>query len=41
MVRMLKVFKDRTKMAKNMTEILKMGIGFERFLYMLFVYLLA
>lgn len=41
MIRMLKVFKDRTKMAKNMTEILKMGIGFERFLYMMFIYLLA
>ncbi|TNV87319.1 hypothetical protein FGO68_gene17715 [Halteria grandinella] len=41
MIRMLKVFKDRTKMARNMTEILRMGIGFERFLYMMFVYLLA
>ena len=41
MIRMLKVFKDRSKMARNMTEILRMGIGFERFLYMMFVYLLA
>lgn len=40
MVRLLKLFKDRTKIAKNMRQILKMGVGFERFLFMILIYLL-
>lgn len=41
MIRLVKVFKNRNKLAKNMTEILRMGIGFERFLYMIMIYILV
>ena len=41
MVRLLKILKERTKLTKNMTEVLRLGIGFERFLFMLFIYLLG
>lgn len=41
MIKMLKVFQDRQRFAKNMTEIIRIGIGFERLLFILLIYVLV
>jgi hypothetical protein len=39
MVRMLKIVKERNKMVKYLNEILKIGVGFERLLFMMLIFL--
>jgi len=39
MVRMLKIVKERNKLAKYLNEILKIGVGFERLLFMMLIFL--
>lgn len=39
MVRMLKIVKERNKLVKYMSEILKIGVGFERLLFMMLIFL--
>ena len=39
LVRMLKIVKERNKLVKYMNEILKIGIGFERLLFLLLIFL--
>jgi hypothetical protein len=39
MVRMLKIVKERNKLVKYLNEILKIGVGFERLLFMMLIFL--
>jgi len=39
MVRMLKIVKERNKLVKYMNEILKIGVGFERLIFMMMIFL--
>jgi hypothetical protein len=39
MVRMLKIVKERNKLVKYLNELLKIGIGFERLLFLLLIFL--
>lgn len=39
MVRMLKIVKERNKLSKYLNEILKIGVGFERLLFMMLIFL--
>lgn len=39
LVRMLKIVKERNKLVKYLNEILKIGIGFERLLFLLLIFL--
>jgi len=39
LVRMLKIVKDRNKLVKYLNEVLKIGIGFERLLFFLLIFL--
>lgn len=39
MVRMLKIVKERNKLAKYLNEILKIGVGFERLMFMMLIFL--
>ena len=38
LVRMLKIVKERNKLVKYLNEILKIGIGFERFLFYILIF---
>lgn len=37
-VRILKIIKERNNLGKYMTELLKVGLGFERFIFMMVIY---
>ena len=39
MVRMLKIVKERNKLVKYLNEILKIGVGFERLMFMMLVFI--
>lgn len=39
MVRMLKIVKERNKLVKYLNEVLKIGIGFERLLFLMLIFL--
>jgi hypothetical protein len=39
MVRLLKIVKDRNKLIKYLDEILKIGVGFERLMFMMLIFL--
>ena len=39
LVRMLKIVKDRNKFVKYLNEVLKIGIGFERLLFLMLIFL--
>ena len=39
LVRMLKIVKERNKLVKYLNEILKIGIGFERLLFFILIFL--
>lgn len=39
MVRMLKIVKERNKLVKYLNEILKIGVGFERLMFMMLIFL--
>jgi hypothetical protein len=39
MVRMLSIVKERNNMVKYLNEILKIGVGFERLLFMMLIFL--
>jgi hypothetical protein len=38
LVRMLKIVKDRNKLVKYLSEVLKIGIGFERMLFFILIF---
>jgi hypothetical protein len=38
MVRMLKIVKERNKLVKYLNELLKIGIGFERLLFIFLIF---
>lgn len=40
MIRLLKIAKVRNKLVKDLSEILRIGIGFERLLFLLVIFLL-
>ncbi len=40
LVRMLKIVKERNKLVKYLNEVLKIGIGFERLLFLLLIFLI-
>ncbi len=40
LVRMLKIVKERNKLVKYLNEILKIGIGFERLLFLMLIFLI-
>lgn len=40
LVRMLKIVKERNKLVKYLTEILRIGVGFERLLFFLLIFLI-
>ncbi len=40
MVRLLKIAKVRNKLVKNLSEVLKIGVGFERLLFLMVIFLL-
>ena len=40
MVRLLKIAKVRNKLVKNMTEAFKIGVGFERMLFLVLIFIL-
>ncbi len=39
MVRMLKIVKERNKLVKYLNEILKIGVGFERLMFMMLIFM--
>jgi len=39
LVRMLKIVKERNKLVKYLNEVLKIGIGFERLLFLMLIFL--
>ena len=39
MVRMLKIVKERNKLVKYLNEMLKIGVGFERLLFMMIIFM--
>ena len=39
MVRMLKIVKERNKLVKYLNEILKIGVGFERLMFMMLIFI--
>lgn len=39
LVRLLKIIKERNNLGKYMTEMLRIGLGLERFIFMLIIYL--
>lgn len=39
MVRMLKIVKERNKLVRYLNELLKIGVGFERLIFMMFIFL--
>ena len=39
MVRMLKIVKERNKLMKHINEILKIGVGFERLMFMMLIFM--
>jgi len=39
LIRLLKIVKERNNIARYMTDILKLGMAFERFVFMLVIYL--
>lgn len=39
MVRMLKIVKERNKVVKYLNEILKIGVGFERLLFLMLIFI--
>jgi len=41
LVRMLKIVKERNKLVKYLSEILKIGVGFERLLFFILLFLIA
>lgn len=38
-VRLLKIIQQRNKLGKHMNEVLKISLGFERYIFMLIIYL--
>jgi hypothetical protein len=38
LVRMLKIVKERSKLVKYLNEVLKIGVGFERLLFLLLIF---
>ncbi len=39
MVRMLKIVKERNKLVKYLNEILRIGVGFERLMFMMLIFM--
>jgi len=39
MVRMLKIVKERNKLVRYLNELLKIGVGFERLIFMMLIFL--
>lgn len=39
MVRMLKIIKERNKLVKYLNEILRIGVGFERLMFMMLIFM--
>ena len=40
LVKMLKIVKERNKLVKYLNEVLKIGIGFERLLFLMLIFLI-
>lgn len=40
LIRLFKIIKERNSLGKYMTEVLRIGLGFERFIFMLIIYLI-